>query len=109
MSLLAYPLSPPTESPEDYESVNTLLTFNANEAERCVRVDIVDSARLEQTESFGVTLERTPGLDERVHLNPTAGIIIIVNDDSEFNFYIRVSVVWLCLHYSDVSEDHACT
>ena len=87
MSLLAYPLSPPTESPEDYESVNTLLTFNANQVERCVRVDIVDNARLEQTESFGVTLERTPGLDERVQLNPTAGIFRIVNDDGEFHFF----------------------
>jgi hypothetical protein len=69
-------------SPEDYTHVNTNLIFEANEAEVCVDICIENDSVAEQTESFVVSLERTPDLHRRIILHPTEGTIVI-NDDDE--------------------------
>ena len=71
------------ESPEDYESVDTVLTFGTNSAESCVDINIADDSVVEQLELFIVTLERPPDLDDRVSLSLTQGVIVIINDDGE--------------------------
>ena len=72
------------DSPGDYNSMDTILSFEPNGAESCVDVIIQNDNITEQTESFTVTLERTSDLDDRVILNHTDGMISIIDDDSEF-------------------------
>ena len=70
---------------------------------------------LQDVESLDVTLERTPGLDNRVTLLPVDGEIIITDDDGmkrflhesyvlHFNFH-TVAVVGLEETFFNVSED----
>ena len=87
-------------SVEDYVSVDTLLTFEANTVESCVDITIVDDKALEQVESFIVTLERPPDLHDRITLNPTQGKISITDDDGEFKITINIpllSVLCTCI------------
>ena len=41
----------------------------------------------ELTESFFITLERTPGLDSRIIVNPVDGEIEITDNDGLWDFY----------------------
>ena len=81
-----------TESPEDYESVDTVLSFGADSTESCVDINITDDSVVEQIESFIVTLEGSPDLDDSVSLSPTQGMITIIDDDGEFK--VTSTVVW---------------
>ena len=78
-------LLPPhsAESPDDFESVDTVLTFRSNTPEQCVVISIRDDDIVEQRESFYVTLEGPPGLDDRVSLGPTQQMVVIIDDDGE--------------------------
>ena len=64
--------------------MSTILMFEACERQRCVNVTIVDDDILEMTESFHVTLERTPGLDMRIRLDQVDGVVEITDDDGEY-------------------------
>ena len=56
--------------------------FAACQRRSCVNVTIVDDEVLEMVvESFNVTLERTPGLDNRITLNPVNGVVEIRDND----------------------------
>ena len=71
----------------DYMGRSTILSFPACGTKQCVDVTIVDDDVSEGDESFNVTLERTPGLNMRITLNPVDGIInIIENDKGEYNY-----------------------
>ena len=71
----------------DYIGLSTILSFLACETKQCVDVTIVDDEVSEGDESFDVTLERTPGLNMRITLDPVDGIIrIIDNDKGEYNY-----------------------
>ena len=61
----------------DYIGLSTFLRFPACEAKQCVDVTTVDDNVLENVESFDVTLERTPGLDMRITLDPVDGVVEI--------------------------------
>ena len=63
--------------------------FGACDRRHCVNVSIVDDDVLEMTESFTVTLERTPGLNDRIKLNPVDGVIEIPDNDGE-GVYINI-------------------
>ena len=59
------------------------LLFEACETRHCVNVSIVNDEELEQTESFAVTLKRTPGLDYRIILTPANTMVYITDDESK--------------------------
>ena len=68
-------------TPADYGAVSTILMFAACHTRQCVDVPIVDDETLELTETFIVTLDRTPALDTRITLNPVDGDIDILDND----------------------------
>ena len=68
----------------DYIGLSTILSFPACETKQCVDVTIVDDDVLENVESFHVTLERTPGLDMKITLDPVDGVVQITDDDGLF-------------------------
>ena len=47
----------------------------------CVNLTVENDGTLEETETFQVTLERTPGLDHRIILAPVTAEINIIDDD----------------------------
>ena len=71
-------------APMDYIWVSTILMFGACGTRHCVNVTIVNDDILEMPESFTVTLERTPGLDSRITLNPVDTVVEITDDDGEY-------------------------
>ena len=69
----------------DYIGVSTILMFETCDRRHCVNVTIVNDDVLERyVESFDVTLERTPGLDSRIRLDPVDGVVRIIDDDGEY-------------------------
>ena len=77
----------------DYGAVSTTFTFAACETRQCDNISIVDDVTLEMTESFSVTLERTPDLNSRITLNPVDGDINILDNDGRKydDFYWRLA------------------
>ena len=65
----------------DYGFVSDILSFDTCETRHCTEIPIVDDLRVEVSESFLVTLERTPGLDDRITLDPDNGVVNITDDD----------------------------
>ena len=70
-------------SPLDYDKVSTILTFNKCDTQQCTEIPIVDDMMEELTESFSLTLERTPDLDSRITLDPVDGVVEITDNDGE--------------------------
>ena len=68
----------------DYIGLSTIFSFPTCETKQCVNVTIVDDDVLENVKSFSVTLERTPGLDMRITLDPVDREIEITDDDGLF-------------------------
>ena len=68
----------------DYIGLSTILSFPTCGTRQCVNVSIVDDDVMENVESLHVTLERTPGLDVRITLDPVDGVIEIRDDDGLF-------------------------
>ena len=74
-----------TVTPMDYGAVSTtVLMFNMCQDRSCTGVPIVDDLVLENDESFNVTLERTPGLDMRITLDPVDEEIKITDNDGRY-------------------------
>ena len=67
-------------SPMDYGSISTILAFGECKNRTCTEILIVNDMIVEMTESFLVILERTPGLDSRITLNPINGAVEIIDD-----------------------------
>ena len=65
----------------DYGDLSTILTFDTCDTRVCATILIMDDATPEGTESFTVTLEGTPGLDDRITLDPVDGEIQISDRD----------------------------
>ena len=57
--------------------------FDSCDKESCINISIVDDDVIENTESFSVLLEETPGLDIRITLDPVEAEIQIIDNDSE--------------------------
>ena len=81
----------------DYVSVSEILAFGSCDTRQCTEIPIVDDMIVVQelTESFFVTLERTPGLNSRIALDPVDGEIEITDDDGVYMFS-RMQVYLLC-------------
>ena len=80
-----------TVAPIDYLGLSTILMFVTCGTQQCVNVVIVDDDVLENVESFDVTLERTPGLDSRITLDPVDTVVEITDDDGEYVVAIHFS------------------
>ena len=59
------------------------MAIGACETRHCVEVTIVNDEELEKTESFTVTLERTPDLDSRIILASVNADVEIIDDESK--------------------------
>ena len=68
-------------SPMDYGHVSSILAFDTCDTQQCTEIPIKDDMKAELTESFNVTLERTPGLDSRITLDPVDGKIEISDNE----------------------------
>ena len=62
-------------------ALEVVLIFAACEIQQCVAVTIVDDVVDELDEVLHVSLERTPGLDSRITLDPMEGKIEIIDND----------------------------
>ena len=64
-----------------------MANFTACEHRKCVSLSIVDDSIVERVESFYITLERTPDLNERINFDLAAvqGVVNIIDDDGENN------------------------
>ena len=67
----------------DYGELDMILQFDTCNVSQCTFVSIVDDLANEPEEFFNYTLERTPGLNERIDLDPTMGTVVITDDDSK--------------------------
>ena len=63
--------------------MSSILMFDACDIRRCVDITIVSDTDDEPDEMFGITLERTPGLNDRITLDPMDGVVIIIDDDGK--------------------------
>ena len=71
-------------SPIDYDSVSTVLTFDACSTQQCTEIPIVNGMRVELTELLILSLEGTPDLDRRITLGPVNGVVAIWDDDGMY-------------------------
>ena len=76
------------------DSVYTILKFDTCDTRQCTEIPIADDL-IVVTESFFVTLERTPGLDSRITLDPVDGEIEITDDDG---VYIIMHTIFRDVH-----------
>ena len=69
----------------DYDAASTILRFAACETQSCVDIAIEDNPDTfdNPNEAFSVTLERTPGLNDRITLDPTNGLMIIIDTEGK--------------------------
>ena len=68
-------------SPDDYDSVSTILTFGTCDTRQCIEILIKDDMIGEVTESFSITLERMFDLDSKIILDPNRTEVEITNND----------------------------
>ena len=81
----------------DYIGMSTTLSFPACGRKQCVDVTIVDDEAEETIESFDVTLERPPGLDMRISLDPVDGVIYITDNDKGKFYLLDHGGVHMCI------------
>ena len=65
-----------------------ILQFDTCDVRQCTFVSIVNDIVNEPEEFFVYTLERTPGLDARIDLDPTMGRVVITDDDGKFSVIV---------------------
>ena len=70
--------------------MSNILTFAACETRRCVDVPIMNDTDDEPDEMFGITLERTPGLNDRITLDPVDRVVTINGDSGMSDFLATV-------------------
>ena len=76
---------PTPVTPMDYGAVSTTLTYPACVTRACVDIHIVNDTQAEPNEKFVITLERTPGLDSRITLDPVDGVFEILNPEGKLD------------------------
>ena len=78
------------------DSVYTILKFDTCDTRRCTEIPIADDMIVvTDSESFFVTLERTPGLNSRITLDPVDGEIEITDDDGVYYYHAHTSNIIL--------------
>jgi hypothetical protein len=67
----------------DYGALmSTILLFDTCQTKQCALIGIEDDENIEDVENFFVTLERTPGLNDRITLDPIDGEIQISDNEA---------------------------
>ena len=69
------------------------LLFSPCDRRICVNLTVENDETLEKTESFEVTLERTPGLDHRILLAPVTAEINIIDDDGMLDRHVDTGTI----------------
>ena len=65
------------------------MTVPQCETVKCETIVIADDPTLEYSETFGITLNRTTGLDPRIRLYPSAdAVLITVTDDDSMLLFL---------------------
>ena len=64
----------------DYVAFSRELIFSPCDRVQCKGVVIIDDRTVEKNESFGLILERQPGVDSRIDIDPWTKITILDND-----------------------------
>lgn len=67
----------------DYESLRANLRFSQCSKEVCTSVVIIDDETVEELEWFDLTLERLPGVNTHVILEPSRTRITIAEDNND--------------------------
>ena len=67
----------------DYAALSnpTLLRFGACETRQCVTIQIINDDKLEETESFNISLEGSHGVSSQFILDPQQASIYITDED----------------------------
>ena len=86
---IMYKNTSPTLSVMDYSPVATRLRFNRCARRECVVVSIIDDINLENSETFHMTLVRTPGLAFNITLHPVNGVVEISDNDGNTVLHIH--------------------
>ena len=71
----------------DYGELDMILQFDTCVVLLCTFVRIVNDAADEPEEFFTYIIERTPGLDDRIELDPRTGHVVITDDDGKCTVY----------------------
>ena len=61
--------------------MSSMLAFGACDTKLCTDITIVEDMVVELTESFDVTLERSPSLDDGITFSPADGEVEIIDND----------------------------
>ena len=69
---------------KDHGCLCEIMKFEKCSREECQYIIIIDDDMVERDETFHVTLERTPGLDKSIKLDPTEKRVKIISDDGEW-------------------------
>ena len=72
---------------------NEHLVFGACQRRSCINMTITDDEILEDNESYEVTLQRTPDLDNRIILAPMIAEINIIDDDGKLEVVIHGMII----------------
>ena len=62
-----------------------VLTFSKCDKVQCKEVVIIDDTTVEKEESFGLILERLPGVNSFVEIDPNRTMITILDNDSKYS------------------------
>ena len=65
----------------DYGELDIILQLDTCDVRQCT--SIVNDVVCEPEEFFVYTLQRTPGLDDRIDLAPAVGQVVITDDDGK--------------------------
>ena len=67
----------PLSGEDDFVPVSTALRFERCGNRNCTNIPIQSDEIMEEAETFTITLDRTFGLDPRIQLDPSEGVVTI--------------------------------
>ena len=70
----------PSPGKDDFVPASTPLKFGRCGNRSCINIPIQSDEIMEETETFTISLDRTIGLDSRIQLDPSEGVVAIFDD-----------------------------
>ena len=80
ITVYTYVCTFPLSGEDDFVPVFTVLRFKRCDNRSCTNIPIQSDEIMEETETFTITLDRTFGLDPRIQLDPSEGVVTIIDD-----------------------------